>query len=464
MKRTIGVGSLTALVWLLSAGQALAQNTDGAFRLSLDGILYAGEFGTLVAPADPEFGELELETTTTNAGLYAGSFGVGLAYAFSPNGVIGARLLHSSSTSNIAGDTVPATSNTHFTLLPYGEYVFMGGSTVQPFVSGSIGLQTGSSEAGEIENSSSAFVLGFSAGLHLFPTDTFSIDPYFAFYRATGSATLGSIEVDYGSSTWLLGFSISGWIGGTREGAPEAEDAPQPDAVAETRIYEATAAREPEPEPEPPAANGAMKLEEEGGVLSAAVALGSGQLTLIGRPMVDGRNILVRLAVSGRESALKDCGTGALISGGNRVALRDLAVRERAHGSSTIIVLQGKVSPEELSAFTEADDSRIVLCGRIFAVHSQQRQDIGGYFEQFKTRAMEANTWGTAAAPPSSEAQSVPPDASEAPAPSAPPATVPAPPPAPAKPAPNTKKAPASTPPAPPPSGSAPPTGSFETP
>jgi hypothetical protein len=459
MKRTIGVGSLTALVWLLSAGQALAQDTDGAFRLSLDGILYAGEFGTLVAPADPEFGELELETTTTNAGLYAGSFGVGLAYAFSPSGVIGARLLHSSSTSNIAGDTVPATSNTHFTLLPYGEYVFMGGSTVQPFVSGSIGLQTGSSESGEIENSSSAFVLGFSAGLHLFPTETFSIDPYFAFYRATGSATLGSIEVDYGSSTWLLGFSISGWIGGTREGAPEAEVAPQPDAVAETRIYEATAAREPEPEPEPPAANEAMKLEEEGGVLSAAVALGSGQLTLIGRPMLDGRNIVVRLAVGGRESALKDCSTGALISGSNRVALRDLAVRERAHGSSTIIVLQGKVSPEELSAFTEADDSRIVLCGRIFAVHAQQRQDIGGYFEQFKTRAMEANTWGAEAARPSSEAQ---PAAPEAPAPSAPPASTATP--APAKPAPNTKKAQPSTPPAPPPSGSAPPTGSFEAP
>jgi hypothetical protein len=456
MKRTIGVGSLAALVWLLSAKPALAQNTDGAFRLSLDGILYAGEFGTLVAPADPEFGELELETTNTNAGLYAGSFGVGLAYAFSPSGVFGARLLHSSSSSNIAGDTVPATSNTHFTLLPYGEYVFMGGSTVQPFVSGSIGLQTGSSESGEIENSSSAFVLGFSAGLHLFPTDTFSIDPYFAFYRATGSATLGSIEVDYASSTWLLGFSISGWIGGTREGAPEAAEMPEPDAVAETRIYEATAAREPEPEPEPPAANGAMKLEEEGDVLRGAVALGSGQLTLVGRPKVDGQNIVLRLAVSGRESALKDCSTGAMIAGGNRVALRELTTRERAHGSSTIIVVQGKLSPLELSSFTEADDSRIVLCGRHFAVHSQQRQHIAAYFEQFKTRAIEANTWSAESSPPAPEAPPAAPPESAAPVPSTPPV-------APAKPAPNTKKEPPS-PPVAPPSGSAPPTGSFEAP
>lgn len=460
MNRRIGVRLLGVVgPTLLTTSPVLAQQTDGAFRLSLDGILYAGEFGTMVAPSDPELGDVELETTTTNAGLYAGSFGVGLAYAFSPNGVIGARLLHSSGTTNLSGDGVPAATSTRLTLLPYGEYVVTVSPTVQPFFSGSIGLQSGSSESGDVETSNSAFVFGLSAGLHLFPTDTFSIDPYFAFYRATGSGKLGAIEVDYGSNTVLLGFSLSGWIGGdggvTREPAETLESAePVPDA----RSYEVPAEHDPEPEPQPVAAEAKLTLEEDGGVLSGAVALGSGQLTLLGRPTADADNIVVRIAVSGRESTLKDCSTGALITGGSRYALRDMTGRLREHGSSTIVVLQGKVGSRELSAFTEGDDARIVLCGRMFAVHAAQRQAIGEYFEQFKSRAMTANTWSTDA--PATSAEQPPASESKTPLPPSPPASTPAPP----KSAPNAPKKATETPATPAPKGSNPPAGSFDAP
>ena len=58
---------------LLVASPVLAQKTDGAVRLSMDGVVFAGEFGTLVPPSDPVLGSVEIDTTTTNAGLYAGS-------------------------------------------------------------------------------------------------------------------------------------------------------------------------------------------------------------------------------------------------------------------------------------------------------------------------------------------------------------------------------------------------------
>ena len=469
MKRVNAVGFGAGLsCCLLMASPLRAQSTDGAFRLSLDGIVYAGEFATWATPVNPDVPAVELETTNTNAGLYAGSLGLGFGYAFNSNGVIGARLLHSSSTSNVARDALPAVSTTRFTLLPYAEYVANVSPSVQPFVAGVLGFQSGSTEAGEAETSTSAFLLGFSAGLHLFPTDAFSIDPYLAYYRAGGSVSMGSVDVDYSANAVLLGFSISGWIGGAGDGVQASPDA-TPVVVTETRAYAAPA----EPAPRPAAR---LRMVEDDDLLTGVIALDSGQLTLLGRPESDAETIAVRVTVAADVNKIDMCRTGALLAGNHRFELRDIAGRTREHGSQTVALLQGNVGSRELSTFTEAEDARIVLCGRIFTLRATQREDVGQYFEQFKQLAIEAKTWekpvppaSAAPAPEAPPAADTPPPASPPPAPKAPaPSSAPA-----KQPAPKPSNTPApgapSTPPAsnPAPSGSArspgaPPTGSFE--
>jgi hypothetical protein len=102
MKRKIGVGLCTGVCCtLLMAGEARAQNTDGAVRLSVDGVLFSGEFTKLDGPGDSS-----QEATTTDAGLYAGSLGLGLGYAPSKSAVVGIRALHGSHAYDSKDDAV----------------------------------------------------------------------------------------------------------------------------------------------------------------------------------------------------------------------------------------------------------------------------------------------------------------------------------------------------------------------
>lgn len=386
---------------LLMPSRAYAQDTDGAVRLSLDGVLFAGEFSAFEGPAGAEF-----DTTNTNAGLYAGSFGLGLGYALGKNAVIGTRLIHGTNKFNSEGDTLPEASITRFSLLPYAEYVATASSTIQPFVAGTIGFQIGSNDTSGVESTTSAFLFGLSAGLHLFATDTFSVDPHFSYYRASGTASAGTQDVDYGANVFLLGFSLSGWIGGgadVKSADSETTEAPEPEVAAVS--HEASV---PEPSSSPPPVR--LELKEEGELLTGAVTLDSGQLTLLGRPTLDAENIAVRVTVRGDE--LKNCRAGTLIAGDQRFELRNVIGRAKEHGSMTVVVLQGTIGPQELSAFSDAEVARIGLCGHVITLSTAHREAIAQYYEQFRHRAVEANTWDAPAAPNSEKAPASAPAAS----------------------------------------------------
>jgi hypothetical protein len=164
-----------------------------------------------------------------------------------------------------------------------------------------------------------------------------------------------------------------------------------------------------------------------------------------------------------RGNELEKCRTGTLIADDQRFELRNVIGRVREHGSMTVVVLQGTVTPQELSAFADENVARIALCGRVISVSADQREAIAQYFEQFRHRAVEAKTWG---APPASNGSTkTAPKTSEEPQPPAsasPPPAATGSAPAPAKQAPKPPTTPVPTP-ASPPTG-APPTGSFESP
>jgi hypothetical protein len=111
-------------------------------------------------------------------------------------------------------DTEDATV-TALSLAPVASYVFPG-SSVRPFLLGSVGVITASTESGDIESSTTVFGLTGGVGIHWFATESVSLSPtlsvgyFFGSTNVEGNGT--EIEGDAKVLTVSLGFMLAAWL------------------------------------------------------------------------------------------------------------------------------------------------------------------------------------------------------------------------------------------------------------
>jgi opacity protein-like surface antigen len=429
--------------------------------LSIDGALLVSESLTY-SPADSNLSATSsIEETRTLWGLAGGGFGFGIAHGVSNNFVFGGQLLFSTQntqTKAIPKDNVGVAAETttvettSYSLTPRLEYVFADSAAVRPFIAGMFGVSgsTASSDGGEF--SRNLVTYGAGAGLHVFVSPNFSIDPLLSFQGANGSQGKNK-ELDVSGHLIALTVSVSGWFGGT---APAAEP-PEQNETLPVQSEPPPSQRFREPEPEPDAdAPGASALK------TTQILPGDHAMMLKGRPEAVPDTVLLRLAENPKSSTLQSCRDIRLVVGGRFYRLENVTAMGRlAVAGQARFVTKGTLPVHALDAAVVAEDSHFNLCGESWPLTPAVRESFRFFLGEFRQRGGTppvpvAEPMPTdAPAPADAPAAPGTPATSPAPAPSpekgvpAPPAAPPTPAPAPAK-APGAKPAPARPAPAPP--------------
>ncbi len=226
----LGVCAGVFTACLGSSQRAHARDFEGVVHLSLDGSIVDYQSTSLSAKGQDAGLALTAKTHLTNYGLLGSGTGIGLGVGITDSAFLGAQL-------SITGTTLSGINSIdqdllNVLLLPRFEYLF-GDDAVRPFVAVMAGVEHSSSKV-DTQISGTSFIAGGALGLHAFLTRSFSIDPQFAVFGASGSETLsidGNIEEpgfseDFSTSGYrvLLSVGISGWVGG-RKPAPAASEA-----------------------------------------------------------------------------------------------------------------------------------------------------------------------------------------------------------------------------------------------
>lgn len=188
--------ALITLGTLTFATAASAQSVDGALRLHLETDFLG------VVTFTPEDGD---SSTSTSIGPGSNGLGFGVGYGITDSLVVGGN----ATVQYTEGD---GSNNGELTLslLPYLELV-LGADTVRPFVGGNLIFALSSRD----NSSQTELGLGGLGGVHIFLTDTFSLDLSGRLFFTAGTATVetaaGDADFSFKRFGLLLFAGVSGW-------------------------------------------------------------------------------------------------------------------------------------------------------------------------------------------------------------------------------------------------------------
>lgn len=366
LPRAVLVGGFLSAVVLLTA-PVIAQTAPGPFRLGLEGNAVAHDKVTLSASQ----GAGSAPAATTNLGLPGAALGVALGYSVTPNVLLGGRLLASSKQTKVGDASADSTS---FAIVPHAEYVF-DGAVVRPFLAAHVGYGSTSSKAGELESSTSSFLIGPGAGLHAFVASAFSIDAGLVALLQQASAKTGSAELSGSGYTILATIGLSGWLGGSSEAvAGGAAPAPVP---AQVRA-----------EPAPPVvaenADGALETSL---TLDLPNAAGGVQITLQGDPRRDASAARVLVTWLRAQGTGGECSAAAFESGARRTELGDVQSFSREGFSSSQLTQQGTLPIDVLDGLSNpAHEARLMLCSERVIILPAAKRRVARFVRAFQRR------------------------------------------------------------------------------
>ncbi len=326
----------------------------------------------------------ELTASDDAFGLFTQSLGVGVGYAPTRELVLGARIQQGRYTDTIQGASTSRGSSSFVSLLPYVEHAIALNSSVHPFLGASIGVEHAVFEQQGSETlKRRSLVIGGSVGVRLFGGDSFSVDPALTLRIGTGTERNGDYEFDTTSVAVLLGFGLSGWLGGSPSGPPS------PPAVPVAPIA-SPVPRNEQPPASSPARGDDPAPREEAGVLTSELALDGVALTLLGKPRAGDTRVAVRAKTSYR--SLEGCHEASLWLDERRYSLVEVETTAFVEVTHSLL-LRGYLDVNVLAELGEASTRvKLQLCGAMFDVPSEARARIRAYYEHFRDIAREAST------------------------------------------------------------------------
>ncbi len=304
--------------------------------------------------------------TSTELGPEGAGFAIGVGLRPAQSWLVGLSLHGSRSRVTDGRDGTPAVTRSAYAVMPRLEYWFAPGDAVSPYIGATLGLRGSSASAGpDAKSSTSDFAIGGLAGVRVFPTPGFSIDPNVALLAIAGSGEAGGAKLDRSGFTFLLGVSLSGWLG-TDPPAAVAVPAPAP-------------AKKPDTAPAP------NESAEADGTMRSEIWLSDGrQLRVMGRPIHESNSVLVTL-LNGTASPTqaRSCTELKIVIDGRTHAIvpgpRPIA------GSSAV---QWLMSPAALRAIGEAKQSaQLEHCRASSEILVVNRSVLGEFYRDFRSTA-----------------------------------------------------------------------------
>lgn len=361
MSRIECLGCALAAATVLFATAAEAQNIDGSFRLGLEGTVLGLDHLTLSS------GPTSVSGTNTTLGLPGPALGVALGYGASNNVLLGARLMASSVNSKV-GDL--SADTTGFALFPQLEYLFPG-AVVRPFVSANLGYRaTGSS--GGADASTSSFLIGPGAGLHAFPSSSFSLDAGVMALLQKGTSKANDVELDTSGYSVLLTVALSGWLGG---GSNSASPALAPPPLEKPRVTD----------------EGSTVVDEAGAIESTFTldrpnASGGVRVTIHGDPNKDANSVKVIVTAPQPARPAASCGPLAFEAGGTRTELTDMQSSSRG-GFGSLTTQAGSLPLDAFGSLIDADQEVwLTLCDERVLVLAPAKRRIDRFVGAFRHR------------------------------------------------------------------------------
>lgn len=368
------IGVLAGVIALSLPRDLKAQSTDRRVQLSLNANLLAYDSLKLSS------GAATASATDTTWGPGASGLGVGLGYGVTDNWLLGVQLLGSSATFSESSAGASDLKLTSYSVLPRLDYTFGLEQVVRPYVGATLGLRgTSTSGAASSKTSSTEFVFGGSAGVRAFASPGFSIDPSVTLLGSTGSEQAGGESLDRSGFTFLVGVAFSGWI--------DTADSSSATSSMPARVLEAKI--------KAPAPSETLATEDDGTIRAEIVVAGRGRLRLIGRPVLDGREVLIELVGTGAESdQLTQCRDFRVLVDGSELSTG--SVPRPVPGTNS--ALQLLVTPKLIEAVGRAEDSAtIITCGVTWEISAESRVPLFRFFEQFRDSAKRYERWDESA-------------------------------------------------------------------
>ncbi len=352
---------------LLLATPSAAQTATGPFRLGLEGNAIAHDKVTLSA----SHGAGSAPAATTNLGLPGAAIGVALGYSVTANVLLGGRLLASSTQTKVGDASADSAS---FAIVPHAEYI-LDGAVGRPFLAAHVGYASTNSSAGEVETSTSSFLIGPGAGLHAFAAPTFSIDAGLVAMLQQASAKTGGAELSGSGYTIVATIGLSGWLGGSNDaGAGGATPTPVP---AQGRAEPAT----------PVVAENADGALESSLTLDLPNAAGGVQITLQGDPRRDASAARVVMTWLRAQGTGSECAAAAFESGARRAELSDVQSFSREGFSSSQLTQQGKLPIDALDGLSDpAQEARLMLCSERVIILPAAKRRVARFVRAFQRR------------------------------------------------------------------------------
>ena len=347
-----GLGASFFVLSFASAKDATARDFDGVVHLSLDGSILDYRSVSLAAN---EIGSSDSATSSTASyGIVGSGLGFGVGIGITSRCLLGAKLVVAGTTLGGAYGDQQATS---VQLTPRIEYVF-GRGTARPFIAGLIGIDHEYESVPEA--SATSFAAGGGAGVHLFLTPSFSLDPSFTVLgyagseRVTGASTaFGADSLDYSLTGYriLLSIGMSGWLG--RSEPDKAEPAPAEIAPAL-----------PEPGRE---------------TISVRLDLPNQRELYLEAPSDPVASIVVaHLSVPEQDSSLAECAKIRVFEGEEASKFLVTARGERARGTRKLHFVAGSLPVHALTVLARPDSS-LTVCGEAWALSTPARRAIHAF-------------------------------------------------------------------------------------
>jgi len=353
---TAGWGAGFAL--LMVSPSARSAENDGAFRLSLQGVLFESRSLTLES-GDANGGSVDVQDKTS--GLLPSNLGLAMAYGLSESVALGANVMFGTSERTV-GDDIESTKATSYQMVPFVE-VGLSPGPVRPFLAGGVGLWGGSTEAaGEEVGSWSGYLFGGSFGLQLFAADGFSIDPGLSAYLLRGSYDLLGDKVDQTGTSVFLSVALTGWMGSS---APRTTE-------------EASWKEKPEPASAQAPAPSPIPVREARGIMTASFPVGpSGMASLIAREEQRKERVLVQVRLATTKPQLDGCKELAFVMKQGEAT----ASAMRYEANPTWEALRGVLSTEKLGEVAESEgELGLRTCGEYWELTEADRDKIYAFY------------------------------------------------------------------------------------
>jgi hypothetical protein len=342
-------------------------------RLSLDDYVFLSESVKIT----PDGGSPDTNTHTA-FGLVPSALGLGAGYGIGSSVLIGGKLQFFQDQSDLSD-----TSST--SLLPFVE-LSLGTGEVQPMLVLLTGFRSQTVEQdGGPKTQSRAFAIGGGAGVRLFPSRDFSIDPFVQAIFQSGSGEVGDQSAKFQTTSLLVGFSISGWIGQSRRGEA---DIGTSDELERTHPEDDPDRPVAEPSEAPPtedvdvAAGPAPKVGQDGTVDIRFPLSGGAWLRLVGKPAENPVAAAVEVTFMERGERFAKCGELALETGEATTPLD--GVEPAVAADQKAFMLRGRLKVSTLSAFGAASHSALVVCDDSFELAAKQRRFVQRFLEVFQ--------------------------------------------------------------------------------